>query len=175
MSLRIKTFTGVIASPQNTHNFICEIPGIDSNIAMIIESTDYPAQGKFREVSLWYQGEQIRYPSIPENGGQWRFKIPEGDKGQVFAEFKKLCDKMYDQRTGAFIPQLWSDVHIYSRDLNNEVVYSVILHGCWFSERSTVSMDGTNPGNAWKWDFTLTYQWIEDVLGNAKGSINPQP
>lgn len=171
MSIKAQTFARVITNPMNVYNFEVRIPGVD--YSLIIESTQYPNQGKFRTISLWFQGEQIRYPGLPDNGGEWAFKIPESDDGKIAAAFKKLFDAMYNQKTGQMFHKKWKDIDLFAKDDAGNVTYSVTLHGCWIVSRQNVSVDQSRPGDAWKWDYAFVYQWIEDKMESNKGSEAP--
>lgn len=163
MSNKVQTFASIITNPMNLHNFEVRIPGVDPNTTLIVESTTFPTQGKFREISLWFQGEKVTYPGLPENGGNWTIRIPESDTGVVAKEFHKLVTAMYNQKTGVMKPTVWKDVEVYCKDLQGNITFSVILHGCWLAQKNQVNLNASTPDQSWKWDYVFVYQWIEDV------------
>ena len=175
MAHPIQTFAGIMTNPLNVYNFEVKIPGLDTpELTLLIESTTFPTQGKFREISLWYMGQQVRYPGLPENGGTWQFKIPESDNGVVATQFKKLFDAMYDQKSGIMKPIIWKNIDIFQKDTAGNIVYHSILHGCWIAQKNPVNLSASTPGDAWKQDFVFVYQWIEDVqTSNSSGSSSP--
>lgn len=164
MSTKAQTFASIITNPMNLHNFFVEIPGINSDLTLIVESTTYPAQGQHRDVTLWFQGEKVTYPGLPENGGTWAIKIPESDNGVVAKEFHKLAKSMYDQKTGIMTPTVWKDINVFAKDLAGNIVYSVVLHGAWLKQRQPANLNSSTPEAAWKWDYVFYYNWIEDKL-----------
>jgi hypothetical protein len=163
MSNKVQTFASIISNPMNLHNFEVQIPGVDSNVTLIVESTTFPAQGKFREISLWFQGEKITYAGLPENGGSWTVRIPESDTGKVAKELHKLIKQFYDQKTGVMLPGTWKDITILSKDLSGKIVFKVVLHGAWLAQKNQVNLSSSTPDQAWKWDYVFVYQWVEDV------------
>ncbi len=170
MSRKVQSFASIITQPLNTYNFKVVIPEID--FAEIIQSTNFPSE-KLRVITLWTNGEPVRYPALPENSGEWAIKIPESDDGKIRSAFENLKRKMYNQQTGMLIPSIWKNVQIFARDMADNVVFSSVLHGCWLRGRNDVVLDSTNPTANWAWDYVFTYQWIEDIDGNNKGSIKP--
>lgn len=170
MAHKVQVLTGIIANPMNVYNFEVQIPGVNNGLPLIIESTTFPAQGKFREISLWYQGMQVRYPGLPENGGAWTFKIPEADNGIVGNTFQEIFNSMYDQKSGVLKPNTWKDISVFSKDQAGNIVFHVVLHGAWISQRNPVNLAQSSVSDAWKWDYTFIYQWIEDVLVSNVGT-----
>ena len=80
MSRKVQQFANIITTPLNVHNFIVTIPGFVE--ATVVESTTFPSD-TLREMKLWFQGEEVRYPTIAENSGKWAIKIPENDRGLI--------------------------------------------------------------------------------------------
>jgi hypothetical protein len=176
MSQKIQRFTSFITQPLNTHNFEVVIPAADGgNIeeSIVVESTTFPTE-KFREVSLWFQGEQIRYPGIPENGGSWKVTIPEADSGIIRRKFDALKNRFWNQKTGILnTDYLWESVPVFARDLKNNVVFSVTLKGVWLKGREAVQLSASSPDTSWKWDYEFVYQWIEDKDGKNEKTPSP--
>lgn len=172
MSRKAARFAAVITNPLNVHNFQCFIPGLEDEKTMIIESTSFPTE-KFRTLTLWFQGEPIHYPGLPENDHTWKFKLPEGDNAITARSFQNIKDDMYTQKTGILIPSKFKSVEIRSRDLSGNIVFYVILHGSWLRGRDPVGMVNNNPAESWKWDYEWVYDWIEDKINDLEGSDNP--
>lgn len=173
MSYKCNTFVQSLTNPANTHQFKVVIGGVDDAISLLVESCDFPTQGAFREISLWNHGEQIRYPGLPENGGQWKVKIPENDDGKVARAFKALTDEIYDQKTGTLKPTVWREIKVYSQDLQQNNVFHVNLMGCWIASRQQVQLNGADPSGVWKWDYVFTYNYLIDVDDNNQGTAAP--
>lgn len=165
MSLKAATFASIITNPMNTYKFEITIPEI--NYTTIIESCDFPAQGEFNKIELWYKGESITYPALPKNGGEWKFTIPESDNGVIKQQFDDLAGSMYNQKTGVFVPRQWKTIIINCQDLADKTVFVGILHDAWFVSRANIALKATDPAGAWKWDYTFYYNWFED------GDITP--
>lgn len=172
MSRKATAFAAVITNPLNIHNFQCYIPGVADEKTMIIESTNFPTE-KFRMIRLWFQGEEVLYPGLPENDHSWKFRIPESDSVVVARVFKEIKDSMYNQKTGILSPTRFKDVEVRARDLNGNIVFSVVLHGAWLRGREAVQLTNNEPANSWKWDYEWIYDWIEDKISEVPGSINP--
>lgn len=159
MSQKVQTFASIITRPLNLHNFLVKIPKFDYSI--VIQSTTFPTE-EFRMVKLYTQGEEVRYPTIPQNNGEWAIKVPENDDGKIWNQFRTMKNSVYDQVSGLMNPQAWFPIEIYARDLANRPIFLSILHGCWIKGKNDVSLDASNPQNSWQWDFKFVYQWIED-------------
>lgn len=171
MSLKLNAFATIITNPLNIHNFLVDIPGAP-NGSIVVASSVFPSE-KLREVKLHYQGEEIRYPTIAGNDGIWKVTVPEADSGIVRRELDSLKSKMWNQKTGIFVPQLWKAVTVTARNLQLEPVFKAILHGCWLLGRDQVTLDNSDPTKNWNWDYEFRFQWIEDVDLNAVASPNP--
>lgn len=159
MSLKVKTFTSIITNPLNIHNFVVDIPGFD--YSMLVASTVFPSE-KLREVILHYQGEEIHYPTIPNNTHHWDVRLPENDDGKVRTALETIKARYYSQTAGTFTPQTWLNVPVYARDLNNNEVFHTILHGAWLQGRDDVQLDNSDPSKNWNWQYRFVFQWIED-------------
>lgn len=171
MSLKIKTFASIITQPLAIHNFYIEIPGA-STTSIVVSATSFPSE-KMREIKLYYQGEEIRYPTLPQNSGEWKFKVPESDSGIIRRELDEIKAKRYNQKLGTMLPYKWKDITVIARDLNQNPVFKVILHGAWLIGREDVPLDNSDPTKSWQWDYAWKYQWIEDVDLNNNPSENP--
>lgn len=162
MSRKIQQFVSVITNPMNTHNFALGIPGFEA-YSLVVQSTSFPTES-LRQVRLYIQGEEVRYPTIPSNQGTWQFSVPETDSGEIGATLERIKARMWNQRSGAFTadPSLWRDVTVTARDLNSNESFQVILHGAWLQGRSDVQLSQQNPEANWNWQYQWVYQWIED-------------
>lgn len=171
MSLKVNQFAGVITNPLNIHNFAVSIP--DADIAsLIVAAASFPTE-KLQEVKLYFQGEEIVYPTIAKNDHSWKIKVPENDDGKVRAELDRLKSKSWNQKTGIFIPASWSNVSVFARDLAGNVVFSTILHGAWLLGRDQVDLQNNDATKNWEWDYEFRYQWLEDKNGSNPASPNP--
>ena len=128
---------------------------------------------KLQKVTLHFQGEEVRYPTIPKNDGVWKVKVPETDSGVIKKELDALKSKLYSQKTSIFTPKLWTDVNVTARDLEGNEVFRVVLHGVWLVGRETVELNNSDPTKNWEWDYEFCYQWIEDSDAKNQGSASP--
>lgn len=160
MSVKVNTFTELIANPQNTHNFRVSIP--DINYSVLVESTTFPSQ-KLREVKLYFQGEAIKYPTLPEETTTWQVTLPEGEDAKVYKDFRDLASSLYDQKSGIVHVKRWKDVIVSAMDMAGNPVMSVVLHGAWLGGRDAVTLDSSAVETPWKWVYEFHYQWIEDL------------
>lgn len=169
MSLKLNSFAQIITQPLNIHKFVVDIPGV-TTAGIVVSSTSFPSE-KLRYVTLHYQGEEIRYPTIPQNDHSWRFKVPESDSGEIRRQLDSLKSS-WNQKTGILLPSLWKAVTVTARDLQENLVFKVILHGAWMIGRDNVELNNSDPTRNWEWDYEMCYQWLEDVDLSNSGSPN---
>lgn len=174
MSLKANKFATTITNPMNIYNFQINIPGVTEEIALCVQSTSFPSRGKTRNVDLYVQGEKVTYPTLPENGGTWSFKIPDSDSGIVRQTLKALFDEQYNEKEGTFHPHIWKDIDVFALDQPGNTCHHVILHGAWIQSLDNVNLDASNPGTAWQDNYTFVYNYVENVeVGVAPGAIYP--
>lgn len=176
MSRKVNKFASIITQPLNVYNFEIRIKNlvdeVNPNILLTVQSTSFPSE-QMRSTILYYQGEEMEFPAKPKLGGDWTINVPEGDGGQIRAELDRLKNNIYDQKTGSMTPMPWYDIEVFQKDLQENIVFSVILHGCWMKGRNAVDLDTNDVSNSWKNVYTFRYTWLEDVLRNKKSSPNP--
>lgn len=170
MSRKAQQFANIITQPLNIYNFLINIPAI--SFSNVVQSSVFPSE-QLQTMSLFTQGEEVRYPTKPKNGGQWPINIPEADSGIMRREFEALKSAVYDQRRGIILPTKWYDINVTSRDEADNPVFSAILHGCWILGRQNVNLNAQNVTDSWKWDYLFIYQWLEDKDHNNPGTPNP--
>lgn len=161
MSRKVDNFASVITNPLPAHTFIVNIPSFDFNA--VVESTSLPSD-ELREVVLYTQGEEIHYPTTPNNSHKWNIKVPDNADAKVYQQLMAIRNSRYNQQSGDFTMKGWFDVEIFVRDLAQKPVLSTILHGCWLKSRADVSLDQSQATNPIKWDFQFVFQWPEDKL-----------
>ena len=180
MSQKIQAFTQIITTPQNTHNFTLSFeqsgPLLPQTlldefnaISMIVQSTSMPSDA-MRTTTLYTHGEEIRWPAVPQNSGQWGFNIPESDTGEIGAIIQRIRAELWDPRTGAMSASAlqWFDIKVTANDLNTEANFSTLLHGCWIMGRGEVQLSQQGAETNWKWDYTVRYQWLEVLNHRGK-------
>ena len=179
MSQKIQAFTQIITTPQNVHNFSLTFeqsgPLMPQSlldefnaVSVIVQSTSMPTD-QMRATTLYAHGEEIRWPAVPHNSGNWWFNIPESDTGEIGAILQRLRAELWDSRTGAMSANAmqWFNVRVTANDLNSQANFSTLLHGCWLLGRQDVSLSQQNPEQNWKWDYQLRFQWLE-VLNHRR-------
>ena len=177
MSRRINKFASIITQPLNIYNFEIRIKSlvdeVNPDILLTVQSTQMPAE-QFRETTLQYQGETITYQAKPQLSGDWTFTIPEGDRGQIREELDRLKDAVYDQKSGAMIPQMWYDIEIFQKDLSDNIVFSSVLHSCWLKGRGNTDLKTEDVSSNWQLTYTFHYTWLEEKrIKGLKGTPNP--
>lgn len=176
MSRKVNTFASFITQPLNVYNFQIRITSpvdkVDEAVLMVVQSAKFPSE-KMRTMEKNFQGEKITYPAKPANGGTWTITVPEGDKGQTRRELDRLKNRMYDQKTGTLIPNFWYDIEVFHRDLQDNIVFSVVLHGCWSIGRGDFDLKTDDVSSSVNWSYDFQYQWLEDKLNNNPGTPNP--
>lgn len=179
MSQKIQAFTQIITTPQNVHNFSLTFeqsgPLMPQSlldefnaVSVIVQSTSMPSD-QMRSTTLYAHGEEIRWPAVPQNSGNWGFNIPESDTGEIGAILQRLRAELWDSRTGAMSANAlqWFNVRVTANDLNSQANFSTLLHGCWLLGRQDVNLSQQDPVQNWKWDYQLRYQWLE-VLNHRR-------
>lgn len=177
MSRKANRFASIITQPLNVYNFEIRIKSfvdeVDADILATVQSTTFPSEQN-QETTLYHQGEAVTYAVKPKVGGDWSITLPEGDKGQVRQELDRLKDAMYDQVTGVFTPQPWYDIEVFQKDLQENIVFSVVLHGCWIKGRGDQNLTAGEPTTNWSNVYTFHYGWLQDKLKpNLAGTPNP--
>lgn len=171
MSIKVNTFAQVITNPLNKHNFVVDIPGLDIP-SMVVSSTTFPSE-QLQEVTLHYQGESIVYPTIPKQDHSWKITVPENDDGSIKKALDSLKSNVYYQNTGILIPRLWKNVKVHARDLAENIVFSVVLHGVWLKGRSAVDLSNSDATQNWEWNYEFVYQYITDENSDNTASKAP--
>lgn len=177
MSRQINRFAGIITQPLNVYNFELRIKSlvdeVNPDVLLTVQSTTFPAES-MRDMTLNYKGEEIKYPAKPALGGDWTFSIPDNDKGTIQAELDRLKHNTYDQKTGTMTPNPWYDVEVFQKDLRENIVKSVILHGCWLRGRDATTLNTSDVSTSWSNTYTFRYTWLEDKKKEGlQGSPNP--
>lgn len=175
MSRKIQTFTSIITTPANTHNFTLSFeqsgPLMSQSlldefnaISLIVQSTTMPSD-TMRSTQLYMHGEEIRYPAVPTNNGTWSFRIPEGESGMVGSILGRIRRQLWDEKTGAMSASAlqWFNIKVTANDLNTEAAFSTLLHGCWLVGRNEVALAQNAPETNWQWDYQVRYQWLEPL------------
>lgn len=184
MSQKAAKFAGIITQPLNVYNFQIKFVSVtggkvldDENVLLTVQSAQMPSE-TFRSMTEVYKGEKIEYATKPENGGDWKITMPEGDGGQVRKVMDKLKYNMYDQKTGTITPRPWFDIIIYQNDLQDNPVFKCVLKGCWLKGRDANDLKTDNVTDSWKNNYTFHFTWIEDDPNaddapNNERSANP--
>lgn len=158
----------ILFKPLTTHNFTISIPDIDSELLLLVTSTEFPADS-LQEMVLSTSGEQVRYPTKASNQGSWSFSIPEYADGIVKKTVESLRSDIYNQVSGKLNIQKFYDVVITVNDLDRSYMDSgkpamkVVLHGCFLTKRDGVQLSSTQSAQQLSLQYTFHYQWLEDV------------
>ena len=102
MSIKGKAFQAQLGNPLNTHNFIVRMADPDnilSSIQMMVSATSFPSE-KLQDYTLYFQGERVKFPSLPTNTGTWQCTMPEGEFAKMQIALEKHAALNYNQKTG---------------------------------------------------------------------------
>ena len=99
MSIKVNVFRGMLGNPLNTHNFLVNIPRL-ADVQVMVNATSFPTEQLQQYVSN-FQGEVVRFPSIPTNSGAWSCTLPEGEYAKVYKAITREYALNYQQDTGA--------------------------------------------------------------------------
>lgn len=169
MSIKATKFQELLGNPLNTFNFTCIIPALES-VQVLVSSTTFPTE-LLQEFTLYFQGERVKFPSIPSNSGDWNATMPEGEFLKVHQALYNYMRSKYSQQTGQLV--YWSitdkfDIEIYPRRLRGDVegsdkMFGVRMVGCFLKGSSPVGLDNSNATSNWVWDLQFSYDYLEDV------------
>lgn len=169
MSLKVNTFRKMLGNPLNTHNFLVSIPRLQ-DVQMLVTATNFPTEA-LRQYVLQFQGEDVRFPSLPSNGGTWSCTLPEGEYAKVYKSIVREHALNYQQDTGALT--VWTvddlfDIEVKPRGLraglalkDADVPFSVVLHDCYLTGMGEVALSAGGATSAWNWTLNFAYTWIE--------------
>jgi hypothetical protein len=169
MSLKVNVFRSLLGNPLNTHNFLVQIPRLQ-DVQMLVTSTSFPTES-LRQYVLQFQGEDVRFPSIPSNNGSWSCTLPEGEYAKVYKAIVREHALNYQQDTGSLTT--WSvddlfDIVVVPRGLragltlnDKDVPFSAVLHDCYMSGVGEVQLSSAGATSAWNWTLNFAYTWIE--------------
>jgi len=167
MSMKVSTFEGFLGNPLNIHNFICTIPALEA-VQILVRSTVFPVES-YQNYTLYFQGERVKFPSLPTNSGEWAVTMPEGELSKVWQCYTHYYRKTYNQKAGTV--KFWSAtdkflVEVTSRTLTGDVkgsekLFTSILHGCFVVGPGDVSLDQASATTHWEWNIRFSYDWIE--------------
>lgn len=170
MSIKIKTFEAMLGNPLNTHNFMVTIPAF-RDIQLLVASTVFPSE-HFQDYVLYFQGERVKFPTIPTNGGTWNCTMHEGELAKVYSAYKSYFVTQYSQITGKMTH--WSlmdkfDIRIAARGLRGDVngsdeVFATNLMGCYLTGRNDVTLNNQAATQSWDWVLTFSFDYIKDEL-----------
>jgi len=175
MSQKVKKLESLLGNPLNTHNFIVVIPALN-DIQILVSATSFPAE-QLRAYELYFQGERVKFPSLPTNSGEWNATLPEGEYARVYKAVRSLLAKNYNQQTGVMTHWALRDkfnIEIYSRGLRGDVdgsdkVFGVRLMGCFLRGMQDVSLSNQAATTAWEWQLSFSFDWIESIKETPLG------
>ena len=161
----------MLGNPLNTHNFLVKIPRLQ-DVEIMVTATSFPTEQLQQYVSQ-FQGETVRFPSIPQNSGTWSCTLPEGEYAKVYKAITREHALNYQQDTGAMTN--WAvddffDIEVIPRGLRaglglkeNDVPFKVILRGCYLSGFGEVQLGSGQATQAWNWTLNFAYTYPEYV------------
>jgi hypothetical protein len=165
MSRKVNLFRAALGNPLTTHNFLVSCKSLlGTEVPMLVQSTSFPSE-RIREIVLYYLGERVKYPTIPENSGHWPCTVVDNELGTVFKQTIKAKGLLWEQESGlvkGLQGGLGADMDVTMRTVNDEEVFSVVMHGCFFLGKDDVSLANNDPTNPFKWNLTFAYDWISD-------------
>lgn len=171
MSLKVNVFRSMLGNPMNTHNFLVKIPRLQ-DVEVMVTATSFPTE-QLRQYVLQFQGEDVRFPSLPTNGGTWSCTMPEGEYAKVYKAITREHALNYQQDTGAMTN--WAvddffDIEVIPRGLragltlkDADVPFKVILRGCYMSGVGEVQLAASGATTAWNWTLNFVFTYPEYV------------
>lgn len=175
MSIKARKFESMLGNPLNTHNFIVIIPKLTS-IQMMISATTFPSE-TLQVYTMFFQGERVKFPSLPTNAGTWSAAMPEGEFAKMFTALENHMATQYNQQTG--IMSHWAirdkfDIEVYARGLRGDVdgsdrVFGVRLRGAFMTGKSDVSLNFNAVTTPWEWNVQFSYDSPEMIAATPLG------
>lgn len=183
MSIKATKFQELLGNPMNTFNFMVVITDPSDNlnkVQILVNSTTFPSE-ELQEFTCHFMGERVKFPSIPTNNGVWNCSVVEAEAAKVFDAFVGHYSKVYNQKTGQLSHISMYDkftVDIYGCGLNgdiseggdNQKKVGVRLHGAFLKGKGDVQLDNSNATGVWMWNFAFSYDWIEDIQPDNRGT-----
>lgn len=161
MSNKTAKFIAAITNPLTKHNFLVRTPLLEG-VDVLVQATAFPSE-KLRVLTLYYQGEPIRFPATPENEGTWSCQIPESETAIVFKKMAAEKGLIWKQKDGVLFPGNKTVIEVVARGLKDKELFSVKLHGSFILTRGNVDLSNQEAATGWIWNVTFSYDWIEDV------------
>lgn len=176
MSRKIDAFRQALGNPLTVHNFVVRLASVsdqDPNVEVIVQSTTLPSD-QLQDVLLHYLGENVKFPTIPSNGGEWAVNIPDNEEGIAFVNTLKARKMWYEPVTGRMVSMnaTGKNIEVVMRTVNDDEVYKVVLHNCYCKGRDPQQLNAATPTQALTFNQTFSYDWLED-LGLVDESGNP--
>ncbi len=167
MSRKIDVFRQALGNPLTIHNFVVRLAGVtnmEENVEVIIQSTSLPSD-QLQTVMLHYLGENVRFPTIPSNGGDWNVNIPDNEEGIAFVNVMKARKMWFEQVTGKMVnmDSTGNNIEVAVRTVNDNEVYKCILHNCYCVGRDPQQLNASSPTSPLTFNAQFVYDWIEDV------------
>lgn len=171
MSIKVNVFRGMLGNPLNTHNFLVKIPRLQ-DVEVMVTATTFPTE-QLKQYVMQFQGEDVRFPSLPNIGGTWSCTIPEGEYAKVYSALTREHALNYQQDTGAMTN--WAvddffDIEVIPRGLragltlkDSDVPFKCILRGCYISGFAEVQLSAAAATQPWNWSLNFAYTWLEYV------------
>lgn len=175
MSRKIDAFRQALGNPLTVHNFVVRLAAVsdmDPNIEIIVQSTSLPSD-QLQDVLLHYLGENVKFPTIPSNGGEWAVNIPDNEQGMAFVNVLKARKMWFEPVTGKMVSMnaTGKNIEVVMRTVNDSEVYKVVLHNCYCKGRDTQQLNAATPTQALTYNATFSYDWVEDVgIVNESGN-----
>lgn len=166
MSRKIDTFRQALGNPLTIHNFVVRLAAVsdmEENVEVIVQSTQLPSD-QLQTIMLHYLGENVRFPTLPNNGGEWSVAIPDNEDGIAFVNTMKARKMWFEQVTGVVVSQNATglNIEVVLRTVNDSEVFKVILHNCYCIGRSSQNLDASQPTAPLIFNATFVYDWLED-------------
>jgi len=175
MSIKARKFESMLGNPLNIHNFIVNIPPM-KDVDLLVSATTFPTE-RLQEYVMFFQGERVKFPSVPINDGTWTCTMPEGEYAQIIKSFNSLMHKSYNQQTGQLT--FWSirdkfDIDVFARGIRGDVggsdrVFGVTMHGCWLQGKAPVTLNNQSVSTPWEWQVTFSFDAVEDITPTPLG------
>lgn len=183
MSIKATQFQQLLGNPMNTFNFMVVISdpaGKLDKVQILVNSTTFPSE-TLQEFTCHFMGERVKFPSIPTNDGNWSCQLVESEAAKVFDAYVDHYSKVYNQATGQLSHiSMYDkfDIDIYGCGLNgdisaggdNQKKVGVRLHGCFLKGKGSVQLDNANATGVWHWQFDISYDWLEDIQPEGRGT-----
>lgn len=164
MSRKVDQFKATLGAPLTINNFKVQIPLIDGENEILVQSTVLP-QDELRVTTVKYWGETLNYPAIPESSHVWPVQIPETVDGRVFKDLCRSRLMWYEQYSGLLLLPTSLGQNIIVKMFNpvtQEDIIKVKLWNAFLVGIDPVQLNAAGSTTPVIYNAKFIYDWVQN-------------